>query len=563
VPTSSISASANIAARLCETARRMPRATGVVVARGRDRGGAQRYRSWTFRELDDDSSAIARGLIAMGVTAGTRLALLVRPGFDFLSLVFALFKAGAVIVLIDPGMGKRRVLKCLEDAAPQGFIAVPLVHAVRVLARRRFPQARLNVTVGHRWCWGGPTLRQVRRRGRSEEKINVPVDVSADDPAAIIFTTGSTGPPKGVQYTHGNFGRQVDEIREFYGIRPGEIDVACFPLFALFNAAMGVTTVVPRMDFSRPATADPRNVIDCLRDQQATQAFASPAVWNVVGRYCEEHNVQLPSLRRVLSCGAPVPAHVLKRMKSCIHAVGDVHTPYGATEALPVASIAASELLRETQPLTERGGGVCVGRRFTGIEWKVVRIAEGPIASIADVEELPTGQIGELIVRGDVVTRQYVNRREANAAAKIKDGDAIWHRLGDAGYLDDADRFWFCGRVAHRLTMPDGPMYTIPCEAIFNLHPRVFRSALVGLGPQGKQRPVIVVQPEEGAFPRGRTQQAAFVSELRELARGNPLTAGIDEFLFHPAFPVDIRHNAKIFRERLAVWAAGRLKPKA
>lgn len=556
-----IANSANIAARLSQTAREMPDAAGVIVAGRRDRSGRQSYRSWTFAELDRDSSAIARGLIALGVKPQTRLALLVRPGLDFLSLVFGLFKAGAVIVLIDPGMGKRRVLQCLADARPQGFVALPVVHAVRLLVRRRFPEASSNVTVGRRWFWGGSTLEQVRRLSQqaSAAGIRVPVDVSASDPAAIIFTTGSTGPPKGVLYTHGTFGRQVNEIRERYEIRPGEIDVGCFPLFALFNAAMGVTTIVPRMDFSRPAQADPRNIIDCIRDQQATQSFASPAVWNIVGRHCEERGIELPSLRRVLSCGAPVPAHVLRRVKARIHTEGEVHTPYGATEALPVASIAAAEVLAETQPLTEQGRGVCVGRKFPGIEWKVVRIVPGPIPVLADADELPSGQIGELIVRGEVVTREYVNRPEANAGGKIRESDAIWHRMGDAGYLDAIDRFWFCGRVAHRVTTAAGPMFTIPCEAIFNVHPRVFRSALVGVGPAAGERPVIVVEPEPGQFPKGRAARLQFEAELRELAQGNPLTAGIEDFLFHSSFPVDIRHNSKIFRERLAVWARRRL----
>ena len=169
-----------------------------------------------------------------------------------------------------------------------------------------------------------------------------------DDPAAIIFTTGSTGPPKGVLYSHRNFDAQVEQIRDFYGIQPGEIDLPCFPLFGLFNCAMGVTAVIPDMDPSRPAQVDPLKIIEAASDWNATQAFGSPAIWDRVGRYCESHGVRLPTIRRVLSAGAPIPAEVLRRMKACIHPEGDVHTPYGATESLPVASISASEVLGET-----------------------------------------------------------------------------------------------------------------------------------------------------------------------------------------------------------------------
>jgi len=506
--------------------------------------------------LDQDSDRIARGLRELGVEPGVRLALLVRPGIDFISLVFGLFKAGAVAILIDPGMGRKNVVRCLAEAKPEGFVALSIVHAVRTILRRRFPKARLNVTVGRRWFWGGATLEQFRAEPHQGAELAL---TGVDDPAAIIFTTGSTGPPKGVLYTHGNFDAQVRQIRDFYGIRSGEIDLPGFPLFGLFNAAMEVTTVIPDMDPSRPAKVDSRKIVEAIDDWQVTQTFGSPAIWNRVGRYCQEQGVRLATVRRVLSAGAPVPAHVLERMKECIHPEGDVHTPYGATEALPVASIAASEVLAHTAARTDRGEGVCVGKSFSEIEWKIIRIVDGPIATLDRAEPLPQGEIGELIVRGPVVTRRYVTRTESNALGKIADGDGVWHRMGDLGYLDGDGRFWFCGRLAHRVLTADGPMYTVPCEAVFNRHPSVFRSALVGVGKSGRQRPVIVLEPVPGCMPQGEAGREALLGEVRELGKSNPLTARVKHFLLHPAFPVDIRHNAKIFREKLAVWAAKEL----
>jgi olefin beta-lactone synthetase len=546
----------NIAARLVATAGRMPDRVAVAAPCKSPWHGRHRYDRLTFRQLDEDSDRLARGLRQLGVTPGTRLALLVPPSIDFISLVFALFKSGAVAILIDPGMGRRNLLRCLEEVEPEGFVAISPVHAVRSILPRRFPKARFNVTVGRRWFWGGPTIDQFRRAPWQGGEL---VPTRADDPAAIIFTTGSTGPPKGVLYRHGNFDRQVDEIRDFYQIEPGEVDLPGFPLFGLFNCAMGVTTVVPDMDPSRPARVNPAKIVRAVHDWNVTQAFGSPAIWNRVGQYCQEHGVRLPTLRRILSAGAPVPPPVLARMKAWMHPDGEIHTPYGATEALPVASIGAGEVLSETVFRTQQGAGVCVGRKFPGITWRVIRIVDGPISTLAETDTLPDDEIGELIVRGPVVTREYVNRPEANALGKIADADDVWHRMGDVGYFDSQGRFWFCGRKAHRVLTSEGPMYTIPCEAVFNQHPAIFRSALVGVGPPGRQRPVMIVEPHRGKMPRGEAAQQILLAELAELGRANPLTRSIQTFLVHRSFPVDIRHNVKIFREKLAVWAAQRI----
>jgi len=535
----------------------------IAMPRGRDSAGKRQYDRVSFLELDEDSNRLAAGLHRMGVRPGMRLALMVPPSIDFISFVFGLFKAGVVSVLVDPGMGRRNMIRCLADSQPDGFVGIPLAQALRVLLRHRFPSAKHNVTVGRRWFWGGSTAADLRRTSPNEFK---PVRTAFDDPAAIIFTTGSTGPPKGVLYRHGNFNRQADEIRDFYNIQPGEIDLPGFPLFALFNCAMGVSTVIPDMDPTRPAQVDPRNIIEAVHDFSITQAFGSPALWNVVGRYCEKNGARLPTLKRVLSAGAPVPPHVLRRMKACIHSDGDVHTPYGATEALPVASIAASEVLATTAARSAEGAGTCVGRRFPGIDWKVIQIDDGPIPTMDQADEIPDGEIGELIVRGPVVTTEYVTRADCNPLHKIVDGDTFWHRMGDVGYLE-ADpggdrrnqRFWFCGRKAHRVTLPGQTLFTIPCEAIFNQHPAIYRSALVGVGPHGRQRPVLIAEPWPEHWPPGSAAQQALLSELRAMGQKYGHTKPIADFFLMRNLPVDIRHNAKIFREKLAIWAAGKL----
>jgi len=559
-------ATANIAERLRDTARAVPSQAAIILPprRGRDE------RRITFAELDREADRIAAGLVATGVRPGHRIVLMVRPGIEFIALTFGLFRSGATAVLIDPGMGLKRVMGCLAEVEPDGFVAIPIVHGVRRLRKKLFPNARLNVCVGRNWFGdaisyeelirraGGvspPGPRAVSRSRTSDATQRTLPIVAATDHAAIIFTSGGTGPPKGVVYEHGMFTAQVELLREHFQIAPGEIDLPGFPLFALFNAAMQVTTVVPDIDPTRPAKVDPRKILDPIRRYNVTQAFGSPALWNRVGRACEASGETLPHLKRALSAGAPVPVHVLRRMTSALTEPGaEVFTPYGATEALPVASIGASEVLGETAERSRRGEGTCVGHPFRGVDVKIIDITDGPIAAIADAMELPTRSIGEIIVRSPSATREYFRRPGETALAKIADGDGFWHRMGDVGYLDEAGRLWFCGRKAHVVETADRRMFSVCCEAIFNELPGIYRSALVGVGPRGQQRPVIILEPE------GRGFRAPFTEELREIARSSPLTERIDTFMYRRSFPVDVRHNIKIDRERLARWAARRLR---
>jgi acyl-CoA synthetase (AMP-forming)/AMP-acid ligase II len=552
----------NIADRLRQSAQLVPTQRAVVFPETRDRASRVAWTHLTFQQLDHEADAIARGLIDMGVRPCDRIVVMVRPSIEFIALTFGVFRSGAVCSLIDPGMGKKSVLKCLDEVDPDGFLAITPVHLVRRLMPWRYRRARFNVIVGpNKRRLGCVSYRELVESGR---RLSIPLpQTRSTDAAAIIFTSGSTGPPKGVLYEHGMFDAQVDLIRNHYRPDPGEIDLPGFPLFALFNLAMQVTTVIPDMDPTRPAKVNPERILEAIRCQGVTQAYGSPALWNRVGRYCEQHAVQLPTLRRILSAGAPVPIHVLKRMTAALNDSADVFTPYGATECLPVASIGGRTVLNETAMLTAQGKGTCIGTIFDGMEVRIIATSFDPIAEISQTRELPQGEIGEIIVKGPVATREYFRRDDATQMAKIRDGDSFWHRMGDVGYFDNTRRLWFCGRKAHIVRSASGPMYSVCCEAIFNNHPRIYRSALVGVSsppvkgsePNQNQLPVIVVEPEDGAFPRTQSEKARLKEELLTLASANRLTASIRDLLFHRSLPVDTRHNVKINREALALWA--------
>ena len=548
----------NIADRLRTSAQNAQSQRAVVCPQGQDSTGRVVYSDLTFEQLDQEADRIARGLVRMGIGPRMRLVLMVPPSLEFIALTFGIFRSGAVCTLIDPGMGHSRIFACLDEIDPAGFCGIPPVHVLRRLMFRRFRRAKINVCVGRGAALlGCKSYRDLIRLG-TDESIGLPQTLSTD-PAAVIFTSGSTGPPKGVLYEHGMFDAQVELIRDRFGIEPGEVDLPGFPLFALFNLAMQVTTVIPEMNPTRPADVDPQKIVSAVRDQKVTQAFGSPAMWNQIGRYCEEHQIQLPTLRRILSAGAPVPTHVLQRVTAALSDSSDIFTPYGATECLPVATIGGREVLNSTASRTNNGAGTCVGRVFDQMTVKIIQVTFEAIVSLDQAKELPNGEIGEIIVRGPVATREYFRRPDETRLAKIADDSDFWHRMGDVGYFDDAGLLWFCGRKAHIVFTHDGPLYSVRCESVFNQHTDVYRSALVGIGERGRQTPVIIVEPENDRMPSRSRELQTFERELLRLGDKNPLTSAVKTVLFRKVLPVDTRHNVKINREELAIWAVKQL----
>jgi len=541
-----IPAFVNIAAHLPRMAQQQPNTTAIIFPRGNQH--------MTFQELDRLSDRICHGLIRFGITSGIRTVLMVTPSPEFFALTFALFKVGAVPVLIDPGLGIKKLKSCLAEAQPNAFIGIPKAQIARILFGWAKQSIKTVITVGPRLFWGGSTLNALIKE--SPDKPFTTAKTAAEDQAAILFTSGSTGPPKGAVYSHGNFSAQVEALKQVYQIQPGEIDLPTFPLFALFAPALGMTAVIPEMDFTRPGSVEPEKIISAITTHNVTTMFGSPALINRVGRYGAEHGIKLPTLKRVISAGAPVPAAVMERFSRMLADGVEIFTPYGATESLPVCSIGSSEILGETRYITENGGGVCIGKPVEGIRVELIRISDDPIQVWTDDLRVSDGETGEIVVQGSQVTHGYFQRPEADQLSKIIDAaGGFFHRMGDLGRRDTSGRFWFFGRKSHRVETTSGPLFTIPVEAVFNTHPAVFRSAMVGVGIKGGQKPVICIELEQGVT----TSREQLRSELLAIAVSHPHTAGISTILFHPAFPVDIRHNAKIFREKLAVWAAEQL----
>ncbi|MBL4828598.1 MAG: AMP-binding protein [Aliivibrio sp.] len=527
-----------------------------------------RYQELNFSQLDQQSDAIAHLLNDYGIKKGMKAVLMVTPSLDFFALTFALFKAGIIPILVDPGMGVKNLKQCFIEAQPDAFIGVVKAQIARAIFSWGKSSIKHVITVTNggkltRFAMdmllAGDSLASLKCKYDHDEPYPM-VMLADDEMAAILFTSGSTGTPKGVVYSHRMFEAQIEVLKTDYQIENGERDLATFPLFSLFGPALGMASIIPDMDASKPITADPATLFAAIDHYQCSNLFANPALIEVLGKagVTDQHIHQLPTLKRVISAGAPATIASITHFSKMLTSGIEVLNSYGATESLPLTKIASSDLLTTTD-ITDAGGGICVGLPVDGVEIAIIEITEKPIQVWSDALTVPAKSIGEIVVKGPMVSRQYYRRDQATVAAKIVDGEQIRHRMGDLGYIDDMGKLWMCGRKAHRVEC-DGvgsvldrmTYFSIPTERIFNVHPLVRRSALVGVTMNTLKRPLICIELHSAATAQ---QQDELFSQLTEIAEQHAYTQGISEFLVHADFPVDIRHNAKIFREKLAIWA--------
>jgi acyl-CoA synthetase (AMP-forming)/AMP-acid ligase II len=551
---------ANVAAYLPRMARDQPEVRAILApsgalsnlvasARGLD------YEALSYRELDALAAEYAAGLGEVGIARGDRAVLMVPPSLPFFALVFGLFQAGVVPVVLDPGMGPERLGACLARAAPSAFIGIPRAHLARRALGWGKETIRTHVVVGPfaRVLGGGArqagvSLEELRRRGARRGRQPFAA-VSADDVAAILFTSGSTGVPKGAVYSHGNFLAQTEAIRGMYGIAAGEIDLPTFPLFALFDPALGMTTVVPKMDFTRPGSVNGAQIVEPIRRFGITNMFGSPALLERVASTVAHEGrggPLLPSLRRVITAGAPVSARVLESFQRLLGPEARIHTPYGATESLPIASIDHRTVLDDTRARSADGEGICVGAPVPSARVAIVRIDDAPRERFGPGDLCAIGEVGEICVSGPQVTQEYFRDDENTRLHKMRDEEGhLFHRVGDVGWRDDDGRLWFCGRKSQRVEVDGVTRFTEQVEGPFNALPLVRRAAFVGPRAGGRVVPTLCIEPMSSKLPRA---PGAFVPAS---LRAHPRAGVVERFLVIDRFPVDPRHNAKIHREEL------------
>jgi len=544
----------NITSRLDLAAETHPARPALIYFSSRNK----RWETVTYQELADLTQRFVFGLLCLrmnsrrdfGIDPGMTAALLTPPSVDFFALAFALLKVGVVPIILDPAIGLTKVGECLAEAKPDIFIGNGFTHLLRKFLG-----------------WGGNSIKynlsveQVKDQGRRFEQVdgskieNLVSDhlMPVTDPrAAIIYTSGSTGIPKGVLFTHENFAAQLDMLVETFNISPDEIDLPAFPLYALIDTLLGVTSVIPDINFPVPGKTDPEKVLGAIRNFNVTNMFASPVVLDILVKFQQQAGgvQKLQSLKRVITAGAPAKIQLQEDFRRLLYDETDLFGIYGATEVLPIAKVESRQVF-EVKNRAEKGAGVCLGKPVKGSKVRVIGISDSAIRQWEDSLEVDPNVVGEITVQGAAVTGSYIAREGSNQLAKIHDGHQIIHRMGDVGYFDEQGRLWYCGRKSHRVITKDDVLFTEQIEGIFNIHPLVFRTALVGVNGE----PVLWVELKMGV----RENKDKIKDRLIDLAKEHPQASRIRKFLFMKKFPTDVRHNSKIIREELTILAKKRL----
>ena len=560
----------NLADIVLRVAREDPERIAVVDLDGWESYGTRRYKRHTYAELSADAESVAVGLREMGIAELTRIVFMSPPSYETAVIGAALTRVGAFSIWIDPSVGYRNIAERLSRVHPEAFVGNALAHLGRITFGwgprdlRKLVLTESPLLPGGRIITGFPpfpgarSIRSLRRQAPAEPE---PPHVGPDDPCAVLYTTGSTGPAKPSLYLHRNFCQVFRNAHHSWRWDPDNevpVDMAVFPAFLFIPISAGGTMVVPPIDFAwqGPAQVDSAALIQVINDCKVGSFFAAPVLIENLAREALARNLTMPSLNRVIGAGAPIAGPVERMMSAVMASDGEVAANYGATEAMPSTELGSREHLGGLWNLTEQGAGVCVGYALPGVELKIVDIVDGPIESIEETSQLPTGQVGEILVRGKHVSPEYYLDPESTRKNKVPDPQGDWHRFGDVGYLDAQDRLWVCGRVSQRVRAQGGNVFPLQVEPLFDAHPKVRRSGLVGVpGPAGEQ-PVLCVEVEPDV---DNDDLPGLRQELLTLAADSYMANNIRAILFKRRLPVDPRHNSKIERPQLAKWAARQL----
>ncbi len=543
----------NISSFLQQHAGTQPFKRAVVYPEGRDTNDRLAYTQLTFRQLDQESDCMASGLGDVGVTHCTRVVLVVKPGLVFFSLIYALFKQGAIPILVDPAMGLKGILECLKLAKPDVFIGLPQIHLLRIIFPGYFKTVKTHITIGQRLFLKSFSLNQLLKVPWKRHVIPEPYE---DDAALLIYTKDSKGQTKGAAYSYGNLVSQAREITSHFNITEHDINLSTIPLFSILYPALGVTAIVPVIDKAGKKSSDSWENIETLIDQGVTSLVLAPAHLHQTAQYIKENKISVSSLKRVISVGEPLNPSQIEHIASHLSEDAEVHALYCTGDAAPITWIDNKEIHEDTKELSEKGFGNCIGRPVVKNNVNLIKITDDPIEQWSEDLVVSRGDTGEIVVKLGLVSDNECSIPEQNTLDKIHEADNVWLRTGDLGWMDKGDRIWYCGKKHQRIITQNATLFTIPCETIFNTHKSVSQSTIVGVGPIGGKKPVICVELEK----ENMLSKEEIEEELLALAKKYIITKHIDTVLFPISMPMHNEHSLDPVREKLTAWAEKQLK---
>ncbi|KPA19144.1 peptide synthase [Candidatus Magnetomorum sp. HK-1] len=555
IDTSSAIEQSNVSKHIVTLAQKDPYKKMVLSLSGRDDNGKMGYSHLTCRQFNQQSDDIARGLQRAGVVRGTKTALQMEPGIEWFAVTYALLKIGAVPILLQPSIGLKKMAQCVKEVEPEALVTSPRYQMSQLFYSGYYQSVHLHINTNRRWYKKGLSLADLQHSEPGPFQI---AGMRDNDPGMIVFSTSNeTDIPKPTLLTHGTLNNIVDLLKSVMKINDTSVLFTTFPFFMILAPSMGIRQLLPESHSMKASKINPRIIVESIWDHGISHLIMSPTRLMILGNFLKNESIFLPSIQRIMSWGEPFPAPRLQQLHYFIHEKTQIFPLYGMVEAPVVATIGSHEIVSETQIKTERGFGICQGKEIKGMEMRIIEVSDRPIDNWSDDLLVSDGNIGELVVKGNAVSSKYINNVKADALTKIPDGKGMWHRTGDVGWIDSKGYFWFCGRKKDRIIISEeDTLHTIPCEAVFMQHQRVYRCIIAGVGPIPYQMPVLIIELAPGDSGK---YISTLTHELTEMAQAYPHTGNIKKILFRKSFPVHPLYNQKINRKELTIWAAKKL----
>lgn len=497
------------------------------------------YESLTFKETELRANHYAHTFLNNGLKSGDRILVFVKPCLDFPVIIFSLFKANIIPVFIDPGMGIDSMLKCIKSSGAKGLIGISKIHHLRLLMPSAFEDIKVSFVINGR-ALNAQNFEQLVKKNPSTHAYCQFLDKKSL--AAILYTSGGTGIPKGVLYTHEMFMEQVFKLKQMFRLTPSDIDYPCFPLFGLFSLALGLTVVMPEQDVTKPSEIRGGAVIKSLQYHKVSFSTGSPALWQKVAQEGVRKKIVISHLKSVVTFGAPVELKLHENFQKIIPC-GDFYTPYGATECLPVCSITSREILGETKYETLKGEGTCVGYPSPNVIYKILNLENSKVFT-------EKCAIGEILVSSSTMTPGYDHVETFDQIHRYIDEvtGMHFHRMGDMGKIDSYGRLWFLGRKVHCKLIDNEYLCTEEIEQPINYLPEIKRSALVWVF----EKPILLIERFDSLVDLPEPKKTHFFSKIQQVLNTLPKGHHVKEIKLSTNFPVDTRHNIKIDRIKLA-----------